>query len=348
MLYATDVSQKKINVILIGYGYWGKRLALTIRNNSDYFLSAVFETNPIQAASARTDGVNQVLESYENFNLTDVDLCVIATRPKTHLLIAKHFLLNKIPCLITKPVTASMLEAIELDKISKLTGTKLFFDYTYLYSSYLENMKLWMNNVVQPESYMSHRSALGIIQSDVSVIEDLGSHDISNLIYLLGKLPSSVQSIFPLQNKYFPNSDNFFTLNWNEEFTANVFISWRSPKKIRHINIMAKQESIVLDELNSNPLSVISYEPDFVKQEKISDSIFEKRNISYSMGQSVNIEIDKTTPLEIEFNRLANHFLDRSDISYVCSDSFFLNVWKVIDALNKSSENFGVVTDVEK
>jgi predicted dehydrogenase len=348
MLYASEVHQKKVNVILIGYGYWGKRLALAIKKNSDYILSAVFETNPIHAASARADGFPKVLEFYENFELTDIDLCIIATRPKTHLVIAKYFMLNKIPCLITKPVTSSMSEAIELEEISRISGTKLFFDYTYLYSSYLEKMKLWFDNVVQPESYMSHRSSLGIIQSDVSVIEDLGSHDIANLIYLVGKLPSSVQSLFPLHNKYFSNSDNFFTLNWEEEFTANIFISWRSPKKIRHINIMAKQESIILDELNENPLSVIPYEPDFLRQGDISDSIFEKRNISYSMGESINIDIDKATPLEIEFKRLANHFLNRSDISYKCSDSFFLKVWKVLDALNKSSANFGSVTNVEK
>jgi hypothetical protein len=111
---------------------------------------------------------------------------------------------------------------------------------------------------------------------------------------------------------------------------------------------MAKQESIVLDELNANPLSTISYEPDFLRQGDISDSIFEKRNISYSMGESINIDIDKATPLEIAVKRLASHFLNRLDIIYTCSDRFFLKVLKVVDAMNKSCANFGSVTDVEK
>lgn len=342
------MSSKKINVVLIGYGYWGKRLAATIASNPFFNLAMIVESDPIKRNIALNLFNIPVFENYINLNYLNVDFCVIATRPGSHLSIAEFFLPRKIPCLITKPVTSSLIEAKRLRNLSRSSGTKIFVDYTYLYSGYLHEIKKWVKTSIQLESYTSHRSSLGIIQADVSVMEDLGSHDIANLVYLLDELPSVVRMAPMLKNRNFSYQDNFFSLSWQDNFIANVFVSWRSPKKIRNITLMAANEALILDEMSENPLSTITFEQDFKQTNIDSEENFEKRNISYSMGPIRAIPIDKKTPLEIEFERIANVLLARELEEYVCMDDLFIDVWKVMEALKESSLNEGAEINVKK
>jgi predicted dehydrogenase len=306
----------------------------------------IVESDPERRIAAKQIFHIPIIESYLDLDLSEVDFCVIATRPNSHLKIGEFFITNKIPCLLPKPVTSSLFEAMQLDNLAKINNTKVFTDYTYLYSDLLDKMKIWFDATYKPESYMSYRTSLGIIQSDVSVIEDLGSHDIANLIYLTGALPTSVQAIPLPRNTSFPTSDNFFSLSWNGDFTANVIVSWRSPKKMRNITIMAAKEALVLDELSDPQLASIAFEPDFQKMNSDSLINYEKRNISYSMGQIRPIAISKKTPLENEFDQLADFLLGNSVKGFICSEGFYLSVWKVLDALKKSNESDGKIINV--
>ncbi len=88
---------KKINVVLIGYGYWGPNLARNIVLNSKYQLIAIIDQDPMRRSLANSLYGVSTYSSYSELDTgMDIDLAVISTRPSSHKSIAAHFIKSKL------------------------------------------------------------------------------------------------------------------------------------------------------------------------------------------------------------------------------------------------------------
>ncbi len=92
-------------------------------------------------------------------------------------------------------------------------------------------------------------SILGLFQNDINVVWDLAPHDISIILYVLGKFPVSVNC----QGKahYKPEIEDVATttLNFNNGLIAFIHNSWLDPKKIRKTTIVGTRKMLVYDDL---------------------------------------------------------------------------------------------------
>jgi predicted dehydrogenase len=129
---------KKIKVVVVGYGYWGPNLVRNILLNNNYELLYVVDSDENRAKLAsEKHGVLTKSSVHEIPELQSIDLAVIATRPSSHLALVSLFADFNVDCLVTKPSGKSKQDAILIQDISRSKNTKVYCDFTYHFSAYI-------------------------------------------------------------------------------------------------------------------------------------------------------------------------------------------------------------------
>ena len=245
------MNMKQIKVCLIGYGYWGSKLARNFQNSNFFNLTAIVDLSKKNLAKAKRDfPLAKVGSDYKQFvNKSNITLVVISTPTKTHYQIAKHTLEKKINILVEKPLSLSIREVKVLENLSKKNKVLLFVDYPFLFSGSIKYIKKLIDNkkfgnLIEIESFREQAP----VRKDCNVIWDLTVHDVSILNFLLKKMPSSYAS-----RKFKTLSSNQADtayLNLSYKNNINVFIknTWISPKKIRLIKFKFKKAIVYCDE----------------------------------------------------------------------------------------------------
>ena len=228
----------KLNVVIIGFGYWGPNLARNIMLNSSYDLIAIVDKDEKQRVKASSLLGVRTYASYEEIDCTSpkLHLVVICTRPNTHKILATYFIKKQINVLITKPCGISSTEALEIANLAEEEGVLALCDFTYHFSplvNFLNSNKTAKEVVKGMLEYTSYRTALGIVQADVDVLADLAVHDLYIIFMLKSKLPTKVNCISTNNANYGQLRAAFITLTWDDGFTASIHVSWNSPKKVR-------------------------------------------------------------------------------------------------------------------
>ena len=92
---------------------------------------------------------------------------------------------------VEKPFTRTSADAIELLRIARDQNLVIMVDHTFLYTAAVRKLHEIVDSGELGEIlyYDSVRINLGLFQPDVDVIWDLAPHDISIILYILGKAP---------------------------------------------------------------------------------------------------------------------------------------------------------------
>ena len=237
------------NVAIIGYGYWGPKLARNFQNSNHFKVKYIIDNSKKNLFKAKIDF--PLAKLYKNYNFlkkNSVDLVVIASPTKSHFIMAKYFL-NKCHVLVEKPLSMSLREVKLLEKISKKNKKLLFVDYPFLFSgsiSYINNAikSRKYGNLLEIESFREQAP----IRNDSNVVWDLAVHDISILNYLLKQNPRKCNSL-KIRTTNRSLADTAY-LNLIYKNKLNVFIknSWISPLKIRLMKFKFKKAILYCDE----------------------------------------------------------------------------------------------------
>ena len=284
-----------IKIGIVGYGYWGPNLARNVNLNNCTELVAIADTNihKLQNIKKLYPNVLFCTNVEEIFPL--VDAVIIATNVEYHYALAKKALeLNK-HVLIEKPATNSLKKLFDLYRIAKEKKRTLMIDYTFLYNGAVRKL----NEIIHDESFGeityidSIRINLGIFQSEVNVIWDLASHDISIINFLLQKLPISVQATGISHLKNSIENIAYITLNYTENIIVHIHCSWTSPVKIRQMLIGGKKKMIVYNDIEpTDKLRV--YDFDFhALDQKFKDNFL----VDYRLGDISMPKFETDEPL---------------------------------------------------
>ncbi len=247
---------KKINVAVIGLGYWGPNLLRNFVEINDY--------NVKYGCDLIEENLNKNISKYPSIKFTknyseiledkEIDLIAIATPLSTHFKLAKLALLAKKHVLLEKPMTQNSKQAAELIRISEKVKKILMVGYTFVYSDSIRKIKKTLDNkdLGQIYYYDSTRINLGLIQKDINVIWDLACHDLSIINYLFKNKPISIQSF---GSKFTNNNQEeigHLIINFQDNLTAHINASWLSPVKIRSIIIGGSKKMITFDDISPN------------------------------------------------------------------------------------------------
>ena len=244
--------EKKINVILIGYGYWGPNLARNINNSDNFNLIGICDINKknLLKAKKKYPKINIFKDYKKAIKKEKIELVAIASPTSTHYKIAKFSLNNNKNILVEKPITLKLKDLNSLYKISEKIKKNIFVDYPFLFSGATELIK----KIITTKKFGNPYSVEFIreqapIKSDSSVFWDLGIHDIS-ILYHIFKENFIIQDKFKYFNfnKKIFDTANIFLKSVKKNIHINIKNAWVAPTKIRVIKIRFKNIMIVCDE----------------------------------------------------------------------------------------------------
>ena len=243
-----------LKVILIGYGYWGSKLARNFQNLEIFKLVSIVDTNRKNIHLAKKN--YPLAKTYSNFKTAIkknfADLIVISTPTATHYKIAKFALENFNNVLVEKPLCLSLKNVKKLNQIAKKNKKMIFVDYPFLFSGTVSFIKKIINKktygkILEIESFREQAP----VRNDVNVIWDLGAHDISILSYLLKTQPYSINTIKKNNINSFICDSAYINIKYKNNLNVLIKNSWISPTKIRKIKIKFRKAILYCDENES-------------------------------------------------------------------------------------------------
>ncbi len=250
-----------LNIVLIGYGYWGPNIANNIFDSKLTNLVSICDIKPERLDLAKSRYLNQTqyTKDYtEYLNNPDVQAVAIAVETELHFKIAKKFILAGKHIFLEKPITSSVKEAIELTELARKNNITIHVDHIMIYHPAIKKiMNLIENSELGDLIYIDcARLNLGKIKNDVSAMWDLAVHDLAIIDFLTnGAVPVQISI---MGEKFWSNRESLTFLNLKyKNFLAHVKSSWVSPLKERRIIIAGSKKMVVFDDMKSTDKMII-------------------------------------------------------------------------------------------
>lgn len=299
---------------IIGVGGWGKNHARVLAEMG--VLRAICDMDISKAKSlAEKYQVNSFTSVEEMISSEKLDGCLVCTPTKTHHIVSRTLMENKINVFVEKPLSYSFKECEEMIKIAKKNKVILTCGYIERFNPAVQDVKNILvektyGDVLMMEFHRENRMPLHI--KDVGIIYDTAVHDIDTAVYFFGMNP---QVVFARSGKIFHSFEDFSTiiLGFGVDKVAVISSNWITPKKVRKFSVVCTEGII---------------NGDFIKQEiTVEDA-----------GSSITPRrISLVEPLSLElksFVQAINGKIDKPEVSPVDA----ANVTKIAEAALLSSK----------
>jgi predicted dehydrogenase len=250
-------SDHKVNIALIGYGTWGVNLARVVVQDARCNLYAICDSSEekLKEAAHRygssaftTNSYKYLYEQYGN----NFDAVIVATDVSSHYEIVRFFLERNKHVLCEKPLCKTTNQAKELGELANHAKLKLMTSHIFLFNDGVRHIKKIIDGGEVGEVLNIHfqRTGLGPVREDINVLFDLAPHDISILLFLLGKVPVSVvaQGITHLSKER--EDMAYLQLFFDSHTIAGIHVSWLHPYKERKMTIVGSKKTVVFDDVS--------------------------------------------------------------------------------------------------
>jgi len=327
----------KLNIGLVGLGYWGPNWLRNIKNHNKYNLSWIsdLDKNKLSKFSQIYNlDKESVFEKYQDaLNIKIPDIVLIATPPSTHLSIGEYFLNKKINLIVEKPMGLNMEHTKKLVELSQKNNTSIFIDNTYIFTPVARKIKQILDSGIigDLQFIFSSRLNLGLIQKDVDVIRDLAIHDFSLLDYFLEKTPNKVHARAVTHKPANVNSTASIDLSYENNLIAQLGLSWNSPVKVRSMIISGSKKSILWDDTNqTEKLKLFDASAGF-------DSNDPNRHISYTLGDTTSFSLENKEAISIELDHIYDVIVNNDEA--LNGVDHIIRVSNVLESCEKSLKN---------
>lgn len=327
-----------LKVGIIGYGYWGPNLTRNFYELPSAELAAIADLSEERLKQAATKYPQAVLKrDYRDLFHLGLDAIVIATPPITHYDIAKDCLNHDLHVFVEKPITLKSDHAKELIELADARGMVLMVGHIFDYNTAVHALKKYIDSGEIGDIYYldTARLSLGLFQRDSNVLWDLAPHDISILLYLLGKRPISVsaQGTPCVFNNIFDVA--YLSMVFPGNIPAYLHVSWLDPCKVRRITVVGSKKMIVYNDVE-NEQKIKIYDKG-VDHPEYTNGGFGEFHCNYHSGDITIPTIRFVEPLKQE----CQHFVDCiiNHTKPVSSGYEGMEVVKILETAQRSMNN---------
>jgi len=246
----------KPRVAIVGCGYWGHNLIrnflelreVEVKTVCDFDLSALARMKRRYPALELSSNYEEILSD------SRIDGVIIATPLSTHYPFARKALQKGKHVLVEKPLATSSTQALDLIELAERHGKVLMVDHTFLYTGAVQQIKSLIDSgeIGELLYFDSVRISLGLVQSDINVLWDLGPHDLSILSYLCDRNPVSISATgmkhlgCPFENIA------YVTVCFEGNLIAHLHLNWLAPVKVRTTLVGGSKKMIVYNDMESS------------------------------------------------------------------------------------------------
>lgn len=331
----------KINIAVVGCGYWGPNLIRNFNQLSN--IGKVFACDKNQDRLARVKRQFPNIETTDNFddiiNNIEIDAVAVATPVFLHHKLGKEVLESGKHLFVEKPLTSSVVEAKELIKLAKENNKVLMVGHTFEYTPPVNKIKEIIDSGELGEIYYVDMSRLnlGLFQPDINVIWDLAPHDLSILMFVLGQRPISVSAYGA--SHIVENIEDVaqVRIEFSDKLFALLHVSWLDPCKVRRATIVGSKKMLVYNDITQ--LEKIRIYDRGVESESPYDS-FGEFHLSYRYGDIYIPMLSGVEPLKVECSHFVECLLEGKTPKTDGQNG--LNVVTILEATQKSIKQNGI------
>jgi predicted dehydrogenase len=315
-------------IILIGYGYWGEKIARCLEASAQYDLCSIIDSNP-QA------GEKTSLKSFKNldealFEYPQAQAVAIAVPMGAQSELVEQALKRNLHVLVTKTLASSSTKAKELIRLAQQRKLALFVDYTFLHAQGHKKVKSLIQQM--PELYWPNflemrRRALGKFDLNLAVHWDLACHDLSLIFDLFPEQAVKTIQATELTNNYGVASQTEIILTF-EEFKVRINSAWDTPKKVREIEVLGKRKNILYSGC---------YPKEKLEICNIGHSRDSENEIKYSSLENEVIELRAKEPLLEMIEAFSQMTLSPQE----CPSEDYLKIIKLLEMADQSLREGG-------
>jgi predicted dehydrogenase len=284
---------------LVGLGYWGPNLLRVLAERTDVEVAWICDLREdrLERASRRYPAPRATTRYQDLLDDGDLDAVLIATPVGTHFELGSAALRAGMHTFVEKPLAARADEAEELTRMADDAGLALMCGHTFLYSPPVNAVKELIDGGELGDIYFisSSRVNLGLHQSDVSVIWDLGPHDFSILRHWLGEHPESLSAAGRDAIVEGIADVAFVTGRYPGGTMLNLEMSWLAPSKLRRTVLVGSEKMVVYEDGAAEPVRVFDQGVVYRDPET-----FGEYHLSYRTGDILSPKVDTSEPLALE------------------------------------------------
>ena len=244
---------KNYNICVVGAGKWGKN-----------HVKVLYELNSLGGVVDKDKiAVNKLKKKYPDClffsNLASTfkhnfDAYIVATPPSSHYVIAKEIIKNSKHVLVEKPLTLNLIEAEELNELSKEFNINLMVGHLLLFHpAFKKIQEIIQNGKLGELQYIySNRLNLGNFRQDENVLWSFAPHDIALFNYFFKDTPHEVTSrgLDILQKGI--HDTTITSLNYTNKRMGHIFVSWLHPFKEHRFVIVGSEGMIHFEDAEKN------------------------------------------------------------------------------------------------
>jgi len=326
-----------INIGVIGCGYWGPNLIRNFNELSDSNLLAIcdLDESKLNKIKRRYPYVKTFKDYHDLLRDSLLEAVVVATPAFTHYQVVKECILAGKDTFVEKPLTLKVEEGKEILEVAKKKRKILMVGHLLEYHPAINKLKEYIDKGELGDIYYiySQRVNLGKIKVEENALFSFAPHDISVILYLLGKEPEEVSA----QGRSYLQNDVedvvFITLYFPKKVLAHIHVSWLDPHKIRKMTVVGSKKMAVFDDMETAN-KLILYDRGVKRVNNNHHYNFFGEALSLRFGDIHIPRINSGEPLKLE----CQHFLDciKNKKKPKSDGKDGLRVVKILEAAQKS------------
>ena len=244
---------RPVTVGVIGIGSWGKNLVRNYDEMPEADLRYVCDLDPKRIAHARCQypAAHVAQEFATLLEDPELEAVVIATDAASHYDLSKAALEAGKDVYVEKPLVLKSGDAEDLVRIASEGNRILMVGHLLEYHPVVERLRHMVvhNELGERIFYIyTQRLNLGTVRHDENALWNFAPHDISSIMYLLGRKPIEVSARG--QSYLQPGIEDvvFMVLNFGERVIAHIHVSWLDPHKTRRMTLVGSEKMAVFDD----------------------------------------------------------------------------------------------------
>ena len=289
----------KKDTALVGFGYWGKNILRNLHEIGTLHTACDSSKENIEAFKLKypdvkfTDSFDDILEDDE------VGAVALATPAITHFDMASRAIEAGKDVFVEKPLALTAKDGAELNALAKDKGRVVMVGPILQYHTAVIKLKELIDNgtLGDIEYIYSNRLNIGKLRTEENILWSFAPHDISVLLMLIGKEPSSVSAhggAYLTEGVY---DTTMTTLTFEGGIKGHIFVSWLHPFKEQKLVVIGNKAMAVFDDMNPDGEKLLLY-PHKIEWEEGKAPIARK-------AEHEVVPVDAAEPLRRELEEFA-------------------------------------------
>ncbi|MGC8744979.1 MAG: Gfo/Idh/MocA family oxidoreductase [Verrucomicrobiia bacterium] len=252
----------KINVALIGAGYWGQNLARNFNKLGVLHTICDADSNTLQKYNSGYENVNKTTLLQNVLANSEINCVAVAAPAALHYEIAKAALNADKDVFVEKPLSLEVSQGEELVALAQKKQRILMVGHLLQYHPCIEKLKQLIKNGELGCLYYitSNRLNLGKIRREENALWSFAPHDISVILALAGgQMPIHVSCYGESYLTRGVADTTLTILKFQNGLQSHIYVSWLNPFKEQKLTVVGSEGMAVFDDTQPWQKKLILY-----------------------------------------------------------------------------------------